>query len=229
MLARPRSRSNAPPACESSAAETWPTEPIPRRPTGGWCHSVGVPGRPCWGSGVELEDEDKVAEYTGRVGRLAARQAGEVELLEALPNAVAKVVDLGCGDGRLIELVLDAHPELTEATGLDNSPPMLDLARQRFAGQARVDRRARSRRRRFPVCATSTQWSRASLSITCPMRGSGRCSVRSLRHCDRQAGSSTSRSCSVRPLSFMRSSTAGSSDLVAILKTSWPRWNRNSR
>ena len=61
-----------------------------------------------------------------------------MEMLEALPAAVTTVVDLGCGDGRLIELVLDAHPELTEAIGLDNSPPMLDLARQRFAGQARV-------------------------------------------------------------------------------------------
>ncbi|HRD99710.1 MAG TPA: class I SAM-dependent methyltransferase [Ilumatobacteraceae bacterium] len=58
--------------------------------------------------------------------------------MEALPDAVGTLVDLGCGDGRLIELVLDAHPGLTEAIGLDNSPPMLDLARQRFAGQTRV-------------------------------------------------------------------------------------------
>ncbi len=79
-----------------------------------------------------------MAEYTGRVGRLAARQAGEVELLDALPDAVTTIVDLGCGDGRLIELALDAHPEITKAIGLDNSPPMLDLARQRFEGRALV-------------------------------------------------------------------------------------------
>lgn len=72
------------------------------------------------------------------MGRLAARRAGETELLEALPDAVATMVDLGCGDRRLIELVLNAHPDLAEAIGLDNSPPMLELARQRFAGQARV-------------------------------------------------------------------------------------------
>lgn len=88
--------------------------------------------------GSSWKDHNKVAEYTGRVGRLAARRAGETELLEALPDAVATIVDLGCGDGRLIELVLDAHPDLAEAIGLDNSPPMLELARQRFAGQARV-------------------------------------------------------------------------------------------
>ena len=84
------------------------------------------------------KDEDKVAEYTGRVGRLAARRAGEAELLEALPDEVTRIMDLGCGDGRLMDLVLDARPELTEVIGLDNSPPMLELARRRFAGEARV-------------------------------------------------------------------------------------------
>ena len=55
-------------------------------------------------------DEAKVREYTGRVGRLAARRAGEMELVEALPAEVERVLDLGCGDGRLISLVLDARP-----------------------------------------------------------------------------------------------------------------------
>jgi tRNA (cmo5U34)-methyltransferase len=84
------------------------------------------------------KDPDKVAEYTGRVGRLAARRAGEAELLEAVPDSVTTLVDLGCGDGRLMSLVLDARPELTTAIGLDNSPPMLDLARQRFERDTRV-------------------------------------------------------------------------------------------
>ena len=39
--------------------------------------------------GSSWKDHNKVAEYTGRVGRLAARRAGETELLEALPDAVA--------------------------------------------------------------------------------------------------------------------------------------------
>jgi SAM-dependent methyltransferase len=84
------------------------------------------------------KDPDKVTEYTGRVGKLAARRAGEAELLEALPDTLTRLVDLGCGDGRLISLVLDARPELTVAIGLDNSPPMLELARQRFDGDGRV-------------------------------------------------------------------------------------------
>jgi SAM-dependent methyltransferase len=84
-------------------------------------------------------DEAKVAEYVGRVGRLAARQAGEAELVEALPADVARVLDLGCGDGRLAALVLDARPDATEAVGLDSSPPMLELARERFRDDPRVE------------------------------------------------------------------------------------------
>jgi SAM-dependent methyltransferase len=84
------------------------------------------------------KDPDKVQEYVGRVGRLAARAAGEAELLEALPKHVERVLDLGCGDGRLTALVLDARPGVVEAIGLDNSRPMLDLAGERFTGDARV-------------------------------------------------------------------------------------------
>lgn len=84
------------------------------------------------------KDAAKVEEYTGRVGRLAARQAGEAELLEAMPATVERVLDLGCGDGRLISLLLDHRDDVREAVGLDSSPPMLDLARARFEGDHRV-------------------------------------------------------------------------------------------
>lgn len=84
------------------------------------------------------KDDDKVEEYVGRVGRLAARRAGEVELVEALPPTVERVLDLGCGDGRLISLVLEARPRVSEAIGVDSSPPMIKLARQRFTGDRRV-------------------------------------------------------------------------------------------
>jgi tRNA (cmo5U34)-methyltransferase len=78
-----------------------------------------------WRVTTSWKDASKVEECTGRVGRLAARQAGEAELVEALPDTVERILDLGCGDGRLVSLVLAARPELTEAIGLDNSPPML--------------------------------------------------------------------------------------------------------
>lgn len=87
--------------------------------------------------GMTWKDDGKVHEYVSRVDRLGARRAGEVELVEALPDTVERVLDLGCGDGRLVELVLDARPEVAEAIGLDSSPP-IELARERFGDDARV-------------------------------------------------------------------------------------------
>lgn len=84
------------------------------------------------------KDEGKAQEYVSRVDRLGARRAGEVELVEALPGTVGRILDLGCGDGRLVELVLDARSEVAEAIGLDSSPPMLELARERFGDDSRV-------------------------------------------------------------------------------------------
>jgi ubiquinone/menaquinone biosynthesis C-methylase UbiE len=84
------------------------------------------------------KDHEKVHEYVGRVGKLAARAAGEAELADNLPDQVERVLDLGCGDGRLAALVLEARPDAIEAVGLDSSPPMLDLARERFGDDPRV-------------------------------------------------------------------------------------------
>ena len=88
--------------------------------------------------GMTWKDEEKVDEYVGRVGHLAARRAGEAELLEALPARVDRVLDLGCGDGRIVALVLEAKPGVTAAVGVDNSPPMIERARARFTGDDRV-------------------------------------------------------------------------------------------
>jgi ubiquinone/menaquinone biosynthesis C-methylase UbiE len=48
------------------------------------------------------------------------------------------VLDLGCGDGRLTALVLDARPTVTEAVAVDSSPAMLERARARFVDEPRV-------------------------------------------------------------------------------------------
>jgi SAM-dependent methyltransferase len=102
-------------------------------------------------SGRWSPDEGKVGEYLTRVGRLEARRVGEVELVEALPEELDRVLDLGCGDGRLTALVLEARPELVEAVGLDVSPPMLGRAGERFSGDQRVTITEHDLRCRLPA------------------------------------------------------------------------------
>jgi SAM-dependent methyltransferase len=81
----------------------------------------------------------KVDEYLDRIPRLEQRRAGEAALLEVLPDAPTSVLDLGCGDGRLAALVLAACPSVQHVTAVDVSPPMLAAARERFAGDDRVE------------------------------------------------------------------------------------------
>jgi tRNA (cmo5U34)-methyltransferase len=90
------------------------------------------PGPAGWSDPAQAE------EYLDRVDRLAPRAAGEGVLLEALPTAPERVLDLGCGDGRLAGLVLEARSSVREVTAVDISPPMLARARKRFGRDDRV-------------------------------------------------------------------------------------------
>lgn len=59
-------------------------------------------------------------------------------LLEHVPEGVRRVLDLGTGDGRLLALLLDGHPERT-GVGLDASDLMLERAERRFASDERIE------------------------------------------------------------------------------------------
>ncbi len=93
----------------------------PPSPTGGW------------------SDPDQVTWYLERIGKLEARRSGEQMLAELLPAAPTRVLDLGCGDGRLTELVLAARPSVASCIAIDRSEPMLAAARMRFGQQPLVD------------------------------------------------------------------------------------------
>jgi tRNA (cmo5U34)-methyltransferase len=84
-------------------------------------------------------DAGKVDEYLGRIGTLAPRLAGEAALLEVLPPRVERLADLGCGDGRLTTVVLDARASVEAVVAVDRSAPMLARARERFADDPRVN------------------------------------------------------------------------------------------
>jgi SAM-dependent methyltransferase len=60
-------------------------------------------------------------------------------LVELLPPAPRRVLDLGCGDGRLVALVLEHRPDVEEVVAVDVSEPMLDRVRERFADNRRVE------------------------------------------------------------------------------------------
>lgn len=84
-------------------------------------------------------DPEQVSWYAERVGKLEARLAGEAALRDALPQAPRRVLDLGCGDGRLAALVLEHRSSVVRVLAADRSEPMLQLARDRFADDGRVD------------------------------------------------------------------------------------------
>jgi tRNA (cmo5U34)-methyltransferase len=76
-------------------------------------------------------------DYLSRADQIAHRTEGEATLLEFVPEGTRRILDLGTGDGRLLALVRQKHPE-TEAVAIDFSPAMLEAARSRFAGDPRV-------------------------------------------------------------------------------------------
>jgi tRNA (cmo5U34)-methyltransferase len=89
-------------------------------------------------SNVNLWDTPAHAlEYLARADTIPHRTEGEAALLELLPPAVSRVLDLGSGDGRLLSLVRLARPG-EEAVALDFSETMLQHLRARFAGDPQV-------------------------------------------------------------------------------------------
>jgi SAM-dependent methyltransferase len=76
--------------------------------------------------------------YLERADRVPHRTAGEAALVDELPAPVERVLDLGAGDGRLLDLVLRVRPA-ARGVALDFSPPMLERLRDRFGAAGRVE------------------------------------------------------------------------------------------
>lgn len=75
--------------------------------------------------------------YLARMKSIPHRAEGEETLLSEVPIHSKRVLDLGCGNGHLLALVLAACPD-AEGIGLDFSPIMLKSAQERFADDKRI-------------------------------------------------------------------------------------------
>lgn len=79
----------------------------------------------------EWQTADHALAYLQRADGIPHRAAGEAALLAEIPEQIRRVLDLGSGDGRLVDLVLRDRP-VARGVALDFSPPMLDRLRARF-------------------------------------------------------------------------------------------------
>jgi SAM-dependent methyltransferase len=81
---------------------------------------------------------DHALQYLANRDKIPHRVEGMGVLVEVCAAPVSRVLDLGTGDGNLLALVLAAH-ETAHGVGADFQPVMLERARERFAGDARVE------------------------------------------------------------------------------------------
>jgi len=89
-------------------------------------------------AGVNLwTSSDHALNYLSRADKIPHRTEGERTLLEFVPAAAKRILDLGSGGGRLLSLVLADRP-LANALALDISVTMLDRLAQRFNSNPRV-------------------------------------------------------------------------------------------
>lgn len=76
-------------------------------------------------------------EYLRRADSIPHRAEGEAALLEQIPENARRILDLGSGAGRLIELVRAARPR-AQFVALDFSETMLEALHKRFDGDPEI-------------------------------------------------------------------------------------------
>jgi tRNA (cmo5U34)-methyltransferase len=91
--------------------------------------------------------------YLGRADSIPHRVEGESTLLEFIAPSTKRVLDLGTGDGRLLNLIKLSHPD-TSAVAIDFSPVMLEAVRRRFIDDRSVTIIARNLEEPLPEIGT---------------------------------------------------------------------------
>jgi SAM-dependent methyltransferase len=101
----------------------------------------------------EWRSPEHALAYLERADQVPHRAAGETALLEEVPPQARRVLDLGSGVGRLLNLVLHARPG-ARGVALDFSELMLGKLRARFGGADRVEVIAHDLARPLPPLGT---------------------------------------------------------------------------
>ena len=81
---------------------------------------------------------ERVLEYLNRLEDIPHRREGEATSLSEVSSDSRRILDLGCGNGHLLSLLL-AHCPLATGVGLDFSATMLVQSRNRFGDNPRVE------------------------------------------------------------------------------------------
>jgi SAM-dependent methyltransferase len=91
----------------------------------------------------DWSDRDHVLGYLAGVDGMPHRAEGDGVLDEVVPAGALRILDLGCGDGRLSALLRVRRPD-AHLTPLDVSPSMLTTRTRRTASSLRRSRSAGS-------------------------------------------------------------------------------------
>ncbi len=145
------------------------------------------------------------------------------------PRQPPRILDIGAGTGMMSGLLLQKFPAATIVL-MDFSERMLDVARQRFAGQPGVEVQGRRLPERGPRGACTTSSSRRSRSTTWNPGRSRGCSSGSTRRSCREGSSSTPtrRTARRRTSPGGTSSTGTSTSRPARWRTTSTRGSRNA-
>lgn len=81
---------------------------------------------------------EHVARYLELADEYPRRAEGESVLLDHVPRDARRILDLGAGDGRLLAMLRIDRPHV-RGVALDLSELMLEAARERFAGDERIE------------------------------------------------------------------------------------------
>ena len=87
---------------------------------------------------AEWGTREHSARYLQRADHYPHRAEADAALVEQIPPEAGRILDLGTGDGRVIDLLRAERPQLS-AIGLDVSAPMLGAAADRLRGAPRIE------------------------------------------------------------------------------------------